>query len=58
MKTFTAGTPGIKRAGVQSYSIKKALIAPDRSSMIFVIEMRLYTGGAPDIRYMVEALKF
>ena len=58
VKTFTAGTPGIKRAGVESYSIKKALIAPDRSSMIFVIEMRLYTGGAPDIRYMVEALKF
>jgi predicted secreted protein len=58
VKTFPAGTPGVKRSGVQSYSIKKVLVAPDRSAMIFVVEMRLFTDGAPDIRYMVEALKF
>jgi predicted secreted protein len=57
-KTYTVGTPGVKRNGVQSYSIKKALVAPNRSSMIFVIEMRVQNGSGPDIRYMVETLQF
>ncbi|MDR0639561.1 MAG: DUF2259 domain-containing protein [Spirochaetaceae bacterium] len=57
-KTFTVGTPNVKRTGVESYSIKKALIAPNRSSMIFVIEMRVQNGNGPDIRYMVETLSF
>jgi predicted secreted protein len=57
-RTFTVGSPDIKRSGVQSYSIKKALVAPDRSSMIFVIEMRVLKGNGPDIRYMVETLGF
>jgi predicted secreted protein len=57
-KTFTVGTPSVKRNGVQSYSIKKALVAPNRSSMIFVIEMRVQNGNGPDIRYMVETLHF
>jgi predicted secreted protein len=57
-RTFTAGTPGIKRNGIESYFIKKVLVAPDRSSMIFVIEMYSRNGaGAPDVRYMVETLK-
>jgi predicted secreted protein len=56
-RTFAVGTPGIKRNGVESYSIKKTLIAPDRSSMIFVIEMRVLNGNGPDIRYMVETLR-
>jgi predicted secreted protein len=58
VQTYTAGTPSAKRKGVQSYSIKKVLVAPDRSSMIFVIEMRVENGSGPDIRYMIEALQF
>jgi predicted secreted protein len=57
-KTFTVGTPSVKRNGIESYSIKKALVAPNRSSMIFVIEMRVQNGNGPDIRYMVETLSF
>jgi predicted secreted protein len=57
-RTFTVGSPDVKRSGVQSYSIKKALVAPDRSSIIFVIEMRVQNGNGPDIRYMIEALHF
>jgi predicted secreted protein len=57
-KTFTTGTPGIKRKGVQSYSIKKVLAAPDRTSLIFVIEMHVQNGSGPNIRYMVETLPF
>jgi predicted secreted protein len=57
-RTFTVGTPNIKRNGIQSYSIKKALTAPDRSSVIFVIEMRVQNGNGPHIRYMVEAIRF
>ena len=57
-KTFIVGTPDLKRNGIESYSIKKALVAPNRSSMIFVIEMRVQNGNGPDIRYMVETLPF
>jgi predicted secreted protein len=57
-RTFTVGTPSVKRSGVESYSIKKALVAPNRSSIIFVIEMRVQNGNGPDIRYMVETLHF
>jgi predicted secreted protein len=57
-RTFTVGTPDVKRSGVQSYSIKKVLVAPDRSSIIFVIEMRVLNGNGPNIRYMVETLRF
>jgi predicted secreted protein len=57
-RTFTVGTPTVKRNGVQSYSIKKALVAPDRSCIVFVIEMRVQNGSGPDIRYMVETLRF
>jgi predicted secreted protein len=52
---FTAGSPDIKRSGVESYSIKKVLVAPDRHAMIFVIELRMQNGN---LRYMVEALRF
>jgi predicted secreted protein len=57
-RMFTVGTPDVKRKGVLSYSIKKALVAPDRSAIIFVIEMRILNGNGPDIRYMVEAFRF
>jgi predicted secreted protein len=56
--TFTIGSPNIKRNGVQSYSIKKVLVSPDRASIIFVIEMRVQNGNGPDIRYMIEAFRF
>jgi predicted secreted protein len=57
-KTFTIGTPGLKRASVLSYRIKKVLIAPSGNSLVFVIEMKCHAEGGHNIRYMIEALRF
>lgn len=56
---LTAGTPEIRRAKIGTYTIRKALVSPDRSSLIFVIEMTRdrKQGEAPDIRYMIEAVR-
>jgi predicted secreted protein len=56
-KTYTVGTPQVKRPLVVSYSIRKVMIAPKDGSMIFVIEMKKKSGASVDIRYMVEALR-
>jgi len=57
-KTYTVGTPELRRPNITSYRIKKALIAPSGNSLIFVIEMKRRAGNTHDIRYMVEALRF
>jgi predicted secreted protein len=56
-KSYRVGNPDVKRRNVTTYSIKKAIVNPDRSSMILVIEMTLLNGNGSDIRYMVEALR-
>jgi predicted secreted protein len=56
-KKYRVGNPDVKRSGVTSYSIKKAIVNPERTSMILVIEMTLLNGDGADIRYMVEALR-
>ncbi|MDR2659191.1 MAG: DUF2259 domain-containing protein [Spirochaetaceae bacterium] len=56
-KTYRVGSPEVKRAGVSSYSIKKAIVNDERSSMILVIEMTVINGDGADIRYMIEALR-
>jgi predicted secreted protein len=56
-KTYTIGTPQLKRSLVASYRIKKVMIAPRDGSMIFVIEMKKQAEGGYNIRYMVEALR-
>ena len=56
-KTYTVGTPQLKRPLVASYRIRKVMIAPQDASMIFVIEMTRKNGESFDIRYMVEALR-
>jgi predicted secreted protein len=56
-KTYHAGSPGIMRAGVTTYSIRKAIVNPERTSMILVIEMTIPNGDGADIRYMVEAIR-
>jgi predicted secreted protein len=55
-KTYIVGSPAVRRPGVTTYSIKKAIVSPDRSAMILVIEMTLLSGNGADIRYMIEAL--
>ncbi|MDR3301902.1 MAG: DUF2259 domain-containing protein [Spirochaetaceae bacterium] len=57
---FTVGSPDIKRSRISTYTIKKAFTTPEGKSLIFVIEMMRQrgVGEAPDIRYMVETIKF
>ena len=57
-KNFRVGSPEIQRSLITSYRIKKALISPDGNSLIFVIEMKRSGDSGPDIRYMVEAIRF
>jgi len=56
-KTYTVGTPQLKRPLVSAYRIRKVMTAPQDGSMIFVIEMRIQEGGNTNIRFMVEALR-
>jgi predicted secreted protein len=56
-KTYTVGTPQIKRSLIASYNIKKVIINPKGDSIIFVIEMKKQGSGGVDTRYMVEALR-
>lgn len=56
-KTYRIGNPDVKRAGVTTYSIKKAIVNPERTSMILVIEMTVLNGDGADIRYMIEAVR-
>ena len=57
-KTYTVGTPSLKRPLIESYRIKKVLVAPSGNSLIFVIEMKRSAAKGHDIRYMIEALRF
>jgi predicted secreted protein len=54
-KSYTVGTPPVKRPLIASYRIRKVMIAPRDGSMIFVIEMKKQDGSDFDIRFMVEA---
>jgi predicted secreted protein len=56
-KSYTVGTPGVKRSLIASYKIKKVISAPHEGSLIFVIETRKQADSGYDVRYMVEALK-
>jgi predicted secreted protein len=56
-KSYTVGTPQVKRPLIAAYRIRKVMIAPRDGSMIFVIEMKKQDGSDVDIRFMVEALR-
>jgi len=57
IKTYTVGTPNFNRAGIEQYNIKRVIIDPNNTSIIFVIEMRRVAENGHDIRYMVEAVR-
>jgi predicted secreted protein len=56
-RTYTVGTPQLKRPLIAAYRIKKVMIAPHDGSIIFVIEMKRQTAQGYDIRYMIEAAR-
>jgi predicted secreted protein len=57
-RSYTVGTSGFVRERILSYNIKKVLIDPSGTSLVFVIEMKRAVEGGHDIRYMVEAVRF
>jgi len=57
VKTYTVGTPQIKRPQISTYNIKRVIIDASGESIIFVIEMKRIAENGFDIRYMVEALR-
>ncbi|MDR0314194.1 MAG: DUF2259 domain-containing protein, partial [Treponema sp.] len=56
-KTYTVGTPTVKRPQIVSYRMRKVMIAPHDGSMIVVIEMKRQNGPDYDIRFMIEAVR-
>jgi predicted secreted protein len=55
-KAYTVGNPQIKRSLIESYKIKKVMVAPNGESLIFTIEMNTPVADGVNVRYMVEAL--
>lgn len=56
-KTYTVGTPQLKRPLIAAYKIKKVMIAPKDGSIIFVIETKKQTDNGYEVRYMIEAAR-
>jgi predicted secreted protein len=57
-KTYRVGNPDVKRPLIETYKIKKVIVAPEGNSLIFVIEMKKQALGGCDTRYMVETMRW
>ena len=56
IKAYTVGHPKFMRDKVKQYRIKQVVLAPDGSSLIFVVEKETIDGEGTNIRYMVETV--
>ncbi len=56
-RTLSAGNPSYGRAGVKAYHVKQILLAPDGSSLVFVVQKEQQDTKGLNVRYMVETLK-
>jgi len=54
---YTVGLPSYRRSGVESYRIKKIILAPDNRSLVFVIEKHELDKDGVNVRYMVETVR-
>ncbi len=57
VREITAGDPAIQRPGVKGYQVKQILLAPDGSSLVFVIQKDEQDTSGSNIRYMVETVR-
>jgi len=55
-RNHIVGSPQIQRRGVLSYNIRQVLLAPDRDSLVFVVERHEANGAGVDVRYMIESI--
>ena len=57
-RSYTVGTPQLRRPDIETYRIRRVMVSPGGDSMIMVIEMKQREGDSFNIRYMVEAVRF
>jgi len=57
VKTLSAGDSTFKRAGVKAYHMKQIVLAPDGSSLVFVVQKEQQDTQGDNVRYMVETLR-
>jgi predicted secreted protein len=57
VKTISAGNPALKRAGVKAYHIKQIILAPDGTSLVFLIQKEEQDTTGYNIRYMIETVR-
>jgi predicted secreted protein len=55
--SYTVGLPNYRREGVRGYQIRQILLAPDDSSLVFIVEKKENAESAVNIRYMVETVQ-
>jgi predicted secreted protein len=55
--TYIVGLPDYWREGVKRYRIRQVILAPDRRSLVFVVEREERDTQGDNIRYMVETLR-
>jgi predicted secreted protein len=56
-RALNAGDPTFRRYGVKAYRLKQIVLAPDGSSLVFVVQKELQDAKGINVRYMVETLK-
>ncbi len=56
-RTLTAGNSAYRRPGVKAYHIKQIILAPDGSSLVFLIQKEEQDTQGSNIRYMVETVR-
>ena len=56
-RTLTAGNSAYRRWGVKAYHIKQIILAPDGSSLVFLIQKEEQDTHGNNIRYMVETVR-
>lgn len=55
-KFYTVGLPNYRRQGVIQYKIRRILLSPDESSLVFVVEKEEINESGVNVRYMVETV--
>ncbi|MFI5368127.1 MAG: DUF2259 domain-containing protein [Spirochaetia bacterium] len=56
-RSLTAGNSSYRRPGVKAYHIKQIILAPDGSSLVFLIQKEEQDTHGNNIRYMVETVR-
>lgn len=53
----TVGLPGLARAGVKDYLIRRIITDPSGKSLVFVVEKEVWDKNGSSIRFMVETVR-